>query len=147
VVQAFFIFIQPLLIRTFGFKKSTIREVIGVLFTNIVVHFSLIFFRAESLDHAWGLINKILGSVQGKAPVFLSPGTDTVERALVIALFASPVLIVHALQAGKRGHYFLQKSSGLMRFAGFVSMILMTVLVYFFQTEIRVGEEFIYFQF
>jgi len=114
----------------------TLRDFTGILITFMLTVFAWIFFRAESVQDAFGYISMIFSNSLFTYPVIIG------ESKYIILLVIAFIIIEWA---GRRGNYGLQlvfsKSHQIIRWSFYIVILL---FVFFFSGE---QQEFIYFQF
>ena len=141
-VQVGFTFIKPWIrnSRKPGSKTiSRLQRTAGILITNMITHISLLFFRAESLPHVWGLVRTLFST---KAPT-----SATLGRFCVLLFLGAPVFIMQTVEEKHRDPLVIMKKKAWVRFAVYAGALAMALLVYLFGMEMKIGEAFIYFQF
>ncbi|NTW48515.1 MAG: MBOAT family protein [Chlorobiales bacterium] len=114
---------------------SLVRFIGNVLFTNLLVIFSWIFFRAKNFDQAFYFINKIMSW----------EGSEFVGRiATICTSFVLIMVILDFLEYYTKSHTFILKLKPATVPAGILAAMFLVSLIYMFQAD---PMPFIYFQF
>ena len=117
----------------------SIKEFFSILLTFTLTVFAWIFFRAESLSHAFQYIGGIFSSSTLSVPAF-----DGISKAAVVLLLITLFLTIEWI--GRRSHFAIEKIgihwSPIFRWSFY--SILIFIIFMFMQTE---ETPFIYFQF
>ena len=141
VVQAVYLQIKPF-IKKYMQPQSPGRtlymKLIGIVCMNTILHVSLLFFRAESLRHSWGLIKQVVSGLPATAYTGLS--------AMTLLFYMLPLILMQFAQYRNNDLLILLKKKTTVRFIIITALFFYAVMVYFFRAETNV-EEFIYFQF
>ncbi|KUJ62183.1 acyltransferase [Flavobacteriaceae bacterium CRH] len=116
----------------------TIKELLSMLLTFSLTAFAWIFFRAESLSHAWSIILKIFSKSLFE---HIEYQNDDFAKPIILLLF----IFIFIEWLGREQKYAIEKTG--MKFSkvvrwGFYYAIILSIL-YFSGTN----QEFIYFQF
>lgn len=124
-----------------GKVLPTAREFFQMLITFLLVTFAWIFFRAESLSHAFSYLNRIFSSSLFTISVQdlkkISDGADIIYLAGLTAL----LLLFEWMQRDKQHALQSLKMNRVVRWSMYYALL---ILIYWFQGE---QQEFIYFQF
>lgn len=123
-----------------------VRKVIQVLTTFCLVCFSWIFFRANDVSEAAGMIRNIFSGWQGLFSIdnigrniFLGQGAKAFVVAIALIVFMESI---HMIQRHGSIRHMLDKRPAYIRFAIYIILILGIIFLGQFQNT-----EFIYFQF
>ncbi|MEM9075503.1 MAG: MBOAT family O-acyltransferase [Bacteroidota bacterium] len=120
-----------------GLNKSTLKEMLGILTTFVVVTLSWVFFRAESLTHAAHYFKKMFFDMSFR--VYNHPlGYRMVDYFILLLLF---VLYEYVIRKDERNPYKFKSKP--LRFILYTLTIFGTILFY----DSGVDRSFIYFQF
>jgi D-alanyl-lipoteichoic acid acyltransferase DltB (MBOAT superfamily) len=114
----------------------SIREAVGILVTFCLTSFAWIFFRAESLDHAFGYIDGLFSN-----SLFSSPGILPKKVLMLVFLF----LVVEWF--GRSSAYAIENVRKIKMSWVRWSVYATLILFLFFFGEFAENIEFIYFQF
>ncbi len=110
-----------------------------ILLTFILVSFSWIFFRANTVTDAFHIVNKII-NISG--PLFIPQGDDVVTP--IYAIIAITILVVSEFKfeffSGK--YSFMNNSNIIIRYSAYLFLLFLIIL-----TGVLGGSQFIYFQF
>ncbi len=121
-----------------GKLLPSLKDTISIVLTFVLTVLAWIFFRAESITHAWNYITEIFSM-----SLFTIPDFDGKKRALLALGFVGIMLLVEWL--GREREHALERmllpQSRYLRYAFYY--ILVVVILFFRGTE----QEFIYFQF
>jgi hypothetical protein len=123
-----------------GKVLPSIKEVINILLTFSLTVFAWIFFRAESVTHAFSFIGHICNNLYLEIPNMLAVGKWPLLITCILILIFTTIEWM-----GREGQYAIEKYSsnwnGGVRWA-FYYFILLTILICS-----KNQQEFIYFQF
>lgn len=108
----------------------------NVLFTNLIVIFTRIFFRAQTIDEAFYFIRKM---------IFWEGGSEFSGRIITICTtFVLITIILDFLEYYTKSHTFLLKLKPVTVPAGILAAMFLVSLIYMFQAD---PMPFVYFQF
>jgi alginate O-acetyltransferase complex protein AlgI len=118
---------------------------LSIATTFVLISFAWIFFRANSLHHAWSILEKMaltfLDLFQGQLPAFQNMGFSFSNVLLSIALIIGLEFIQKGFQTGFI-HRVLQQKSAVLRWSLYYVLLLMIIFMGVFEHR-----QFIYFQF
>jgi D-alanyl-lipoteichoic acid acyltransferase DltB (MBOAT superfamily) len=144
------IFFMPLLLRNRnrnnlgivakGKWLPSLTEGMQILFTFSLTVFAWIFFRAESMSHAWAYVGGILSTSLFSLPRFPGIGTALPTIAILVAFIAAEWL-------GREGRYALEGIGRQKLLVVRWTVYAMVLLTMFFFGNFETSIEFIYFQF
>lgn len=141
LVQAVYLQIKPFIKRLNQHRspgRTLLMKTVGIVCMNIILHMSLLFFRAESLSHSWGLMKQVFGGLPATAYTGLS--------AMILLFYALPLILMQFAQYRHSDLLILLRKKTTVRFIIITALLFYAVTAYFFRAETNV-EEFIYFQF
>ena len=113
----------------------SLKEVFNMCVTFILTLFAWIFFRAESVTHAWSIIQRIFSY-----SLFSVPDLNGMRKLILLILF-----FILVEWCGREGNYALEKLiSGKKMVIRWSAYIILIGLIVLYQTK---SQQFIYFQF
>jgi D-alanyl-lipoteichoic acid acyltransferase DltB (MBOAT superfamily) len=121
-----------------GRDFPTVRELVSMATTFLLVVFAWIFFRAESIAQAFAIINRIFSPTLFSNPIFPEKG-----KAMWTILIVVAFMVIEWI--GRDAPYALGKLGlGWKRYARYLMYYAIIVAIFYFGGD---SQEFIYFQF
>lgn len=118
-----------------GSRAFEVRDIPAVLGMFALTCYGWLIFRASTLAH--------LGSLTARLFTGLDPtASSALENGLPVALYAGPLLLIHALEARAADLDLVRRWPPAARYGVYVALVYLIVLFGDFE-----GSEFIYFQF
>ena len=117
-------------------QTSSVRKYINIACTFILINFTWIFFRANSVSDAFLIIGRIV-SFEGN--LF----TNNIESLIYGAILIFVLILSDILQENNNGkHYFLSNTKRYIRFLSYLFIVIIILVIGVFDSS-----QFIYFQF